>query len=155
MNGGAPAPEDAAFKDLMNLCWTDGKQSSDVQQMGRYLTGLLEVEPLHFTCHATSDGTRMERVDSGDEITSSYEAISWLRLFSFCISVISEVEFRCSFMTNCNNICLNVACHSVVRFIDCLCNCVYIEKRLRPLGFRDGGCFRVCFENVVRSSAAY
>lgn len=67
MNGGPPAPEDAAFKDLMNLCWTDGKQSSDVQQMGRYLTGLLEVEPLHFTCHATSDGTRMERVDSGDE----------------------------------------------------------------------------------------
>jgi len=30
-----------------------------------YLNGLLEVEPLHFTCHATSDGTRMERMDTG------------------------------------------------------------------------------------------
>jgi len=30
-----------------------------------YMKGLLEVEPLHFTCHATSDGTRVERVDTG------------------------------------------------------------------------------------------
>ena len=54
--------EDSVFRDLMNLCWSDGRQTPDV---GRYLNGLLEVEPLHFTCHATSDGTRMERVDSG------------------------------------------------------------------------------------------
>lgn len=31
-----------------------------------YMKGLLEVEPLHFTCHSTSDGTRVERVDSGE-----------------------------------------------------------------------------------------
>lgn len=65
-NGGQSSSEDVVFKDLMNLCWTDGKQVPDVQQIGRYLNGLLEVEPLHFTCHATSDGTRMERVDSGE-----------------------------------------------------------------------------------------
>lgn len=29
------------------------------------MKGLLEVEPLHFTCHSTSDGTRVERVDTG------------------------------------------------------------------------------------------
>ncbi|KAH9496163.1 Baculoviral IAP repeat-containing protein 6, partial [Bulinus truncatus] len=28
------------------------------------ILGLLEVEPLHFKCHATSDGTRMERMDA-------------------------------------------------------------------------------------------
>lgn len=28
------------------------------------LTGLLEVEPLHFTCVSTSDGTRVERDDA-------------------------------------------------------------------------------------------
>lgn len=62
-----PASEDIAFKDLMNLCSTDSsgytKPPSDTH-LGRYLNGLLEVEPLHFTCHATSDGTRMERMDS-------------------------------------------------------------------------------------------
>ncbi|XP_071454170.1 dual E2 ubiquitin-conjugating enzyme/E3 ubiquitin-protein ligase BIRC6 [Hetaerina americana] len=31
--------------------------------IGGHVRGLLEVEPLHFTCHATSDGTRMERMD--------------------------------------------------------------------------------------------
>ncbi|ESP03095.1 hypothetical protein LOTGIDRAFT_157060, partial [Lottia gigantea] len=28
------------------------------------MLGLLEVEPLHFTCHSTSDGTRIERLDA-------------------------------------------------------------------------------------------
>ncbi|XP_046401534.1 baculoviral IAP repeat-containing protein 6 [Ischnura elegans] len=31
--------------------------------IGGHVRGLLEVEPLHFTCHATSDGTRMERME--------------------------------------------------------------------------------------------
>lgn len=30
-----------------------------------YMKGLLEVQPLHFTCHATSDGTKLEKIDSG------------------------------------------------------------------------------------------
>jgi len=62
-----PGPEEMAFKDLMNLCSADSsgytKPPSDMH-LTRYLNGLLEVEPLHFTCHATSDGTRMERMDS-------------------------------------------------------------------------------------------
>lgn len=62
-----PPPEEVAFKDVMNLCSTDSsgytKPPSDTH-FARYLNGLLEVEPLHFTCHATSDGTRMERMDS-------------------------------------------------------------------------------------------
>jgi len=32
------------------------------------MRGLLEVEPLHFTCHATSDGTKVEKVDAGNYI---------------------------------------------------------------------------------------
>ena len=62
-----PAHEETVFKDLMNLCSADSSgctiPPSDTH-LGRYLNGLLEVEPLHFTCHATSDGTRMERMDS-------------------------------------------------------------------------------------------
>ena len=30
------------------------------------IQGLLEVEPLHFTCHAASDGTRIEKIDLGN-----------------------------------------------------------------------------------------
>ena len=33
--------------------------------------GMLEVEPLHFTCHSTSDGTKMERMDSVGNLGSS------------------------------------------------------------------------------------
>ncbi|XP_075222220.1 BIR repeat containing ubiquitin-conjugating enzyme isoform X2 [Lycorma delicatula] len=29
-----------------------------------YMKGLLEVEPLHFTCHSTSDGTKLEKMES-------------------------------------------------------------------------------------------
>ncbi|XP_012256631.2 baculoviral IAP repeat-containing protein 6 isoform X2 [Athalia rosae] len=29
------------------------------------MKGLLEVEPLHFTCHSASDGTKMEKIDPG------------------------------------------------------------------------------------------
>jgi baculoviral IAP repeat-containing protein 6 len=67
--------DDVVFKDLMNLCWTDGGGLSVTNKAGagtpevltaHYLNGLLEVEPLHFICHATSDGTRMERLDSGN-----------------------------------------------------------------------------------------
>ncbi|KDR13250.1 hypothetical protein L798_12638, partial [Zootermopsis nevadensis] len=30
-----------------------------------YMKGLLETEPLHFTCHAASDGTKMEKIEPG------------------------------------------------------------------------------------------
>ncbi len=43
-----------------------GKSSNNPgAQAMRHVCGLLEVEPLHFICHATSDGTRMERMDTG------------------------------------------------------------------------------------------
>ncbi|KAI5706497.1 hypothetical protein M8J75_008669 [Diaphorina citri] len=31
--------------------------------VNHYMKGLLEVEPLHFTCHAMSDGTKLEKID--------------------------------------------------------------------------------------------
>lgn len=30
-----------------------------------YMKGLLEVEPLHYTCHAASDGTKLEKIEPG------------------------------------------------------------------------------------------
>lgn len=43
-----------------------GKVNSCAAAEGSFtaLTGLLEVEPLHFTCVSTSDGTRVERDDA-------------------------------------------------------------------------------------------
>jgi len=71
--------DETVFKDLMSLCFVDrrgnggpvgasGGRSGD--QAMRYLTGLLEVEPLHFTCYATSDGTRMERLEAGAQTST-------------------------------------------------------------------------------------
>ena len=31
-----------------------------------YMKGLLEVEPLHYTCHAASDGTELEKIEPGE-----------------------------------------------------------------------------------------
>ncbi len=44
----------------------NGKVSSCAAAEGSFtaLTGLLEVEPLHFSCISTSDGTRVERDDA-------------------------------------------------------------------------------------------
>lgn len=61
------------FKDLFTYYKTcvfsalgNGKVSSCTAAEGSFtsLTGLLEVEPLHFTCVSTSDGTRIERDDA-------------------------------------------------------------------------------------------
>lgn len=35
-----------------------------VEYARNHILGMLEVEPLHFTCHSTSDGTKMERLDN-------------------------------------------------------------------------------------------
>lgn len=78
MTGNLGFSDDFLFKDLMNLCHLEKGVSGNSAGLGissgardggdlplsRYLTGLLEVEPLHFTCHSTSDGTRMERMDA-------------------------------------------------------------------------------------------
>lgn len=48
----------------------EGETRSSLSQLrcltaNHYMKGLLEVQPLHFTCHATSDGTKLEKMDSG------------------------------------------------------------------------------------------
>jgi baculoviral IAP repeat-containing protein 6 len=58
--------KDVDFRDLLvgnplNLKWGKLGSLSPKQQ----IQGLLEVEPLHFTCHAASDGTRIEKIDLG------------------------------------------------------------------------------------------
>uniref|UniRef100_A0A3P8PMR4 Dual E2 ubiquitin-conjugating enzyme/E3 ubiquitin-protein ligase BIRC6 n=1 Tax=Astatotilapia calliptera TaxID=8154 RepID=A0A3P8PMR4_ASTCA len=52
--------------DLSDILSGNGKVSSCAAAEGSFtaLTGLLEVEPLHFTCISTSDGTRVERDDA-------------------------------------------------------------------------------------------
>ncbi|XP_038601850.1 LOW QUALITY PROTEIN: baculoviral IAP repeat-containing protein 6 [Tachyglossus aculeatus] len=52
--------------DFSDVLSGNGKVSSCAAAEGSFtsLTGLLEVEPLHFTCVSTSDGTRIERDDA-------------------------------------------------------------------------------------------
>ncbi|XP_018580423.1 baculoviral IAP repeat-containing protein 6 isoform X3 [Scleropages formosus] len=52
--------------DLSDILSGNGKVSSCAAAEGSFtaLTGLLEVEPLHFACVSTSDGTRVERDDA-------------------------------------------------------------------------------------------
>jgi len=62
--------KDVDFRDLLignplNLRWGKVGMLSPKQQ----IQGLLEVEPLHFTCHATSDGTRIEKIDLGEVLS--------------------------------------------------------------------------------------
>ncbi|CAH1791767.1 unnamed protein product [Owenia fusiformis] len=60
--GGPQGFDEVDFRDLLSLSGDKGKKQGEKGTIQCY--GLLEVEPLHFTCHATSDGTRMERLDS-------------------------------------------------------------------------------------------
>ena len=57
--------EEVDFRDLMGLIGDKCSQRPQGENLGYHVSGLLEVEPLHFICHATSDGTRMERMDGG------------------------------------------------------------------------------------------
>ncbi|XP_013417535.1 baculoviral IAP repeat-containing protein 6 [Lingula anatina] len=73
--------EEVDFQDLINLdpdkTIKSGTQGSE---MGGHtiVNSLLEVEPLHFTCHATSDGTRMEKADITTAGTNSLSNTSGL-----------------------------------------------------------------------------
>eukprot|EP00069_Balaena_mysticetus_P006576 bmy_05237T0 len=66
--------------DLSDVLSGNGKVSSCTAAEGSFtsLTGLLEVEPLHFTCVSTSDGTRIERDDA-----STFTGIYLLLLYTF------------------------------------------------------------------------
>ncbi|KAL6101444.1 birc6 [Pungitius sinensis] len=60
--------------DLSDILSGNGKVSSCSAAEGSFtaLTGLLEVEPLHFTCISTSDGTRVERDDASMFTVSTF-----------------------------------------------------------------------------------
>ncbi|KAJ8014186.1 hypothetical protein DPEC_G00037640 [Dallia pectoralis] len=60
--------------DLSEILSGNGKVSSCSAAEGSFtaLTGLLEVEPLHFTCISTSDGTRVERDDASMFTVSTF-----------------------------------------------------------------------------------
>ncbi|XP_040523609.1 baculoviral IAP repeat-containing protein 6 isoform X7 [Gallus gallus] len=60
--------------DLSDVLSGNGKISSCAAAEGSFtsLTGLLEVEPLHFTCVSTSDGTRIERDDASTFTVSTF-----------------------------------------------------------------------------------
>ncbi|XP_058880863.1 baculoviral IAP repeat-containing protein 6-like isoform X4 [Acipenser ruthenus] len=60
--------------DLSDVLSGNGKVSSCAAAEGSFtaLTGLLEVEPLHFTCVSTSDGTRVERDDASMFTVSTF-----------------------------------------------------------------------------------
>ncbi|XP_057271384.1 baculoviral IAP repeat-containing protein 6 isoform X6 [Pezoporus wallicus] len=60
--------------DLSDVLSGNGKICSCAAAEGSFtsLTGLLEVEPLHFTCVSTSDGTRIERDDASTFTVSTF-----------------------------------------------------------------------------------
>ncbi|KAE8601567.1 hypothetical protein XENTR_v10013719 [Xenopus tropicalis] len=60
--------------DLSDVLLGSGKVNSSAAAEGSFtsLTGLLEVEPLHFTCVSTSDGTRIERDDASTFTVSTF-----------------------------------------------------------------------------------
>ena len=66
---GSAGGEEVDFQDLFSMTSSGGGEklsgSNKMDQISRHICGLLEVEPLHYTCHATSDGTRIERLDTG------------------------------------------------------------------------------------------
>lgn len=67
----APQPtDDFDFYEFFNTL--PEKSTKSLMEYARnHVLGMLEVEPLHFTCHSTSDGTKMERLDSLSNGTST------------------------------------------------------------------------------------
>lgn len=60
---GSQQQDDLDFYDFFN--GPSEKSTKSLMEHARnHVLGMLEVEPLHFTCHSTSDGTKMERLDS-------------------------------------------------------------------------------------------
>ena len=57
--------DEVDLRDLLSINASEKTGRSQMNHIQQHTCGLLEVEPLHFVCHATSDGTRMERMDAG------------------------------------------------------------------------------------------
>lgn len=81
--------------DFKKFCSTDGTEfrsfPSQIRRKGisNQLRGLLEVEPLHFTCCAASEATRVENMDSANASQAN--------------NVIEDVVFEASLHNNNNN----------------------------------------------------
>ncbi|XP_052766452.1 baculoviral IAP repeat-containing protein 6-like isoform X2 [Mya arenaria] len=67
--------DDLDFNEFFNSPPEKSSKSS-MEQARNQVLGMLEVEPLHFTCHSTSDGTKMERLDSVGTVSSSSSVIN-------------------------------------------------------------------------------
>lgn len=63
--------------DLRLMCFADGADLKCLfdqlrnRSIGSHFVGLLEVEPLHYSCCATSDATRLENVDANGNTTTT------------------------------------------------------------------------------------
>ena len=80
--------DDQDFRDLISI---NSQEKTGIMPMNKknehlhsnkYVFGLLEVEPLHFVCHSTSDGTRVERMDAGKESILNCHASKFSTLIS-------------------------------------------------------------------------
>lgn len=107
-SSGGPA-DHRDFSDILRVVSAE-KGKTCVEDVSRHLMGLLEVEPLHFTCYATSDGTRMERLSSGQYPPlplSAYSAdlcplaaVASINALSSLSSAMSLAESNLSMMQN-------------------------------------------------------
>ena len=52
-------------ESVLNITSNNGKSRLPEIKPAHLLHGLLETEPLHFTCVSASDGTRLERIETG------------------------------------------------------------------------------------------
>ena len=59
----AQQQEELDFYDLFNYN-QEKSVRTQTEHVRNHVIGMLEVEPLHFTCHSASDGTKMERLDT-------------------------------------------------------------------------------------------
>ncbi|KAK3576772.1 hypothetical protein CHS0354_014586 [Potamilus streckersoni] len=68
--------EELDFYDLF-IIPSEKSSKAQIEYARNSILGMLEVEPLHFTCHSTSDGTKMEKLDSaGNNSTAAAAAAS-------------------------------------------------------------------------------
>ncbi|GFO34551.1 baculoviral iap repeat-containing protein 6, partial [Plakobranchus ocellatus] len=71
-NGSSAGSKDQT--DLFDLLTSEKNFKTQPDCLRSDILGLLEVEPLHFRCHATSDGTRMERMDASSTLHGAVAA---------------------------------------------------------------------------------
>ena len=62
--------EELDFYDLFSYN-QEKSTKTQIEHARNHVLGMLEVEPLHFTCHSASDGTKMERLDSSGTSTGT------------------------------------------------------------------------------------